>query len=85
MVYIIKLLLIIILFLVIYVWNKFAPKFVVKSLANSLRYINNKKEPTKFDLDFENGVILLFQLFYWVGFILFAYAIITNDISHLLK
>lgn len=78
-----KLLTILILFVVIFFWNKYVVEFIFnrpgkfhkKHNANNL-----DKQPIKFYLKNKNVIIKFAKGFYWIGFIILTMMILTNFI-----
>ena len=82
----VKIILIVFLFIIIYVWNRFVPSFLIKSGTSFHKTYNQKnltKQPVKFVITYEDKIIMLFKSFYWIAFLAFVYLIITNDLSDL--
>lgn len=78
-----KILLIAFLFIIIWIWNKYVPKHIVKSVGNFHRNFNKKnldKQPIKFALKNEDNFIKFAKIFYWLGFIVISYAILKGEI-----
>ena len=78
-----KIVLITFLFIIIWIWNKYVPKHIIKSVGNFHRNFNKNnldKQPIKFALKSEESFIKIAKLFYWLGFIVISYAILNGNI-----
>jgi len=83
-----KIFLIVILFLFIYTWNKYVPRFIVKGVGNFHRAFNKKnidRQPIKFILKSEYIIINAMKYFYWICFLAFVYVILTSDFSEFIE
>jgi len=72
------------LFVLIYLWNKFVPNFIVKSGSNFHRKFNKKnlnRQPIKFVLANEENIIKFYKSFFWIAFALWVYLILSLDLS----
>ena len=82
----IKLLLIALLYIFTYFWNRIVPKFIVSGLVNFHRAFNKNninRQPVKIVLANEDNIINIFKYFYWFAFAGFVYIILANDFSAL--
>lgn len=71
------------LFIFIWIWNKYVPKHIVKSVGNFHRKFNQSnldKQPLRFVLANEDRIINLMKAFYWIGFLLIAKGILVGEI-----
>ena len=78
-----KILLIAFLFSLIWVWNRYVPEFIIKSVGNFHRNFNKanlEKQPIKFALKQEDNFIKFAKYFYWLGFLVVSYAILISEI-----
>ena len=85
MVIFIKLFLISILFILIYFWNKFVPKLMVRIFRRKIDLRRLSKEEIKLALANEDFFIKIIKSFYWLGFLVFVYIILSVDLSALIK
>jgi len=75
------------LFVLIYWWNKFVPNFIVKSGSNFHRKFNKKnlnRQPIQFVLTNEENIIKFYKSFLGIAFALWAYFILSMDLSKFL-
>lgn len=77
-----KILKILSLFLVVYLWNRFIIKNMLRGLVRFHKKNNAKnidKQPIKFLIQKENKIYNFAAGFYWVGIVLFAMLILLNE------
>lgn len=78
----IKILKILILCLVIYLWNRFIVKNMIKALVgfhkrNNIKNLN--KQPIKFLVQNEHSIYNFAAGFYWIGIAFVSIIILTNE------
>ncbi len=77
-----KILLLAFCFIVIWIWNKYIPEHIVKSVGNFHRKFNKNnldKQPIKFALENEENFIKFAKAFYWLGYLIISYGVLRAE------
>lgn len=79
-----KLLTILILFIVVFFWNKYIVEYIFnrpEKFHKKHNADNLNRQPIKFYLENKTKLIKFAKWFYWVGFIMFTIMILTDSYS----